>query len=49
MVADYLIVDDLENYNADEPIWEPWPDGLGYGTPDSKTYINIGPTRFDRV
>jgi len=39
MVADYLIVDDFESYNADEPIWEPWPDGLGYGTPGTVPYF----------
>jgi hypothetical protein len=37
--ADYLIVDDFESYNADEPIWEPWPDGLGYGTPGTDPYF----------
>jgi len=39
MVADYLIIDDFESYNADEPIWEPWPDGLGYGTPGVDPYF----------
>ena len=38
-VADYLIVEDFESYNADEPIWEPWPDGLGYGTPGTDPYF----------
>jgi len=37
-VADYLIVEDFESYNVDEPIWEPWPDGLGYGTPGTPDY-----------
>jgi hypothetical protein len=39
MVADYLLIDDFESYNADEPIWEPWPDGLGYGTPGTPPYF----------
>ena len=39
MVADYLIVEDFESYNAEEPIWEPWPDGLGYGAPGTPGYI----------
>ncbi|MBN2592918.1 MAG: hypothetical protein JXA81_05365, partial [Sedimentisphaerales bacterium] len=39
MVTDYLIIDDFESYNADEPIWEPWPDGLGYGTPGTPPYF----------
>jgi hypothetical protein len=39
MVADYLIIDDFESYNTDEPIWWPWPDGLGYGTPGVDPYF----------
>jgi len=39
IVADYLIIDDFESYNTDEPIWEPWPDGLGYGTPGTPPYF----------
>jgi hypothetical protein len=38
-VADYLIIEDFESYNPDEPIWEPWPDGLGYGTPGTVPYF----------
>ena len=37
-VADYLIVDDFESYNIDKPIWWPWPDGLGYGTPGTPDF-----------
>jgi hypothetical protein len=34
-VADYLLVDDFEDYNdVDNPIWLSWRDGLGYGTAD---------------
>jgi len=38
-VADYLLVDDFEGYDAvNNPIWYTWKDGLGYGTPDSELY-----------
>ncbi|HUV66996.1 MAG TPA: LamG domain-containing protein, partial [Sedimentisphaerales bacterium] len=30
-VADYIIVDDVEDYRDDNPIWENWLDGIGYG------------------
>ncbi|MFC1794102.1 DUF1349 domain-containing protein, partial [Planctomycetota bacterium] len=34
-VADYLLVDDFEDYDAgDNQIWYSWKDGVGYGTPD---------------
>jgi len=34
-VADYLLVDDFEDYDAgDNQIWYAWKDGVGYGTPD---------------
>ena len=35
--ADFLIVDDFEDYDVDKPIWEYWLDGVGFGaigTPD---------------
>jgi len=33
--ADFLIIDDFENYDAgDNQIWYSWHDGLGYGVPD---------------
>jgi hypothetical protein len=39
-VADYLIVDDFESYDAgDNQIWYAWQDGLGYGTPDVQPYF----------
>jgi hypothetical protein len=43
-VADYLLVDDFEDYNdVDNPIWLSWRDGLGYGTPDdSNSYAGNG-------
>jgi len=34
-VADYLLVDDFEDYDAGyNQIWYAWKDGAGYGTPD---------------
>jgi len=34
-VADYLLVDDFEDYDAgDNQIWYSWKDGVGYGTAD---------------
>ena len=34
-VADYLLVDDFEDYDAgDNQIWYSWKDGVGYGVPD---------------
>ncbi|MFC1792408.1 LamG domain-containing protein [Planctomycetota bacterium] len=39
-VADYLIVDNFEDYDAgDNQIWYAWYDGLGYGTPDVQPYF----------
>ncbi len=39
-VADYLLIDDFESYNAvSNPIWYAWKDGLGYGTPGSEPYF----------
>jgi len=29
---EFIVVDDFEDYNVDNPIWETWLDGLGYGT-----------------
>jgi len=38
-VADYLLVDDFEDYDAgDNQIWHAWKDGIGYGTPDEPNY-----------
>jgi hypothetical protein len=37
-VADYLLVDDFEDYNSypsENRIWRSWKDGLGYGQPDT--------------
>jgi hypothetical protein len=37
--ADFLIVDDFEDYDAYEnQIWFAWHDGLGYGTPGTEPY-----------
>jgi len=37
--ADFLIVDDFEDYDAgDNQIWYTWKDGLGYGTPGTEPY-----------
>jgi hypothetical protein len=37
--ADFLIIDDFENYDAGEnQIWYAWHDGLGYGVLDSDLY-----------
>lgn len=36
-VTDYALVDDFESYSSDNPIWENWLDGVGFGiegTPD---------------
>jgi hypothetical protein len=39
-VADFLLVDDFEEYNAsDNQIWYSWQDGLGYGTPGTDPYF----------
>ena len=39
--ADYLIVDDFEDYdNGDNQIWYAWKDGLGYGEPDTPPYYS---------
>jgi len=38
-VADFLLVDDFEDYNSGEnQIWFAWHDGLGYGTPETADY-----------
>jgi hypothetical protein len=38
-VADYLIVDDFEDYDTGEnQIWYAWEDGLGYGIPGTPPY-----------
>jgi hypothetical protein len=37
--ANFLVLDDFEDYNAGEnQIWYAWKDGLGYGTPGSDPY-----------
>ena len=38
LVADYIIVDDIEGYSADNPIWENWLDGVGYGVQGTPGY-----------
>jgi hypothetical protein len=38
--ADFLIVDDFEDYNAgDNQIWESWLDGLGFGAPGTPDFF----------
>ena len=38
--ANFLVVDDFEDYNAGEnQIWYAWKDGLGYGTPGTEPYF----------
>jgi len=38
-VADYILVDDFESYDAaDNQIWYSWHDGLGYGAPGTANY-----------
>jgi hypothetical protein len=37
--ADFLVLDDFEDYSADNPIWWTWHDGLGYGAPGSPPYF----------
>jgi len=37
--ADFLVVDDFEDYDTGEnQIWYAWNDGLGYGTPGTEPY-----------
>ena len=37
--GDFLVVDDFEDYDADEnQIWYSWHDGLGYGSPGTEDY-----------
>jgi len=39
-VADHLIIDDFESYDAEEnQIWFSWHDGLGYGAPGVPPYF----------
>jgi len=37
--ADFLIVDDFEDYDVDKPIWEFWLDGVGYGAPGTANFF----------
>jgi hypothetical protein len=37
--AGFLVLDDFEDYSADDPIWWTWHDGLGYGAPGSPPYF----------
>ena len=38
-VADYLLVDDFEDYDAyNNQIWYAWKDGFGYGTPETPPF-----------
>jgi len=38
--ADYLVIDDFEDYDTGEnQIWYDWHDGLGYGVPETEPYF----------
>ena len=38
--GDFLLIDNFEDYNADEnQIWYSWHDGLGYGTPGTPDFF----------
>ncbi|MHC4437608.1 MAG: PA14 domain-containing protein, partial [Planctomycetota bacterium] len=37
--ADFLIVDDFEDYDVDKPIWEYWLDGIGFGAPGTPDFF----------
>ena len=37
-VADYIIVDEIEDYSSDNPTWENWLDGIGYGVQGTPGY-----------
>jgi len=38
--GDFLLIDNFEDYNADEnQIWYSWHDGLGYGTPGTADFF----------
>jgi hypothetical protein len=38
--GDFIVIDDFEDYNADEnQIWYSWHDGLGYGAPGTPDYF----------
>jgi hypothetical protein len=37
--GDFFVIDDFEDYNADNPIWENCIDGLGYGVPGVDPYF----------
>ncbi|MGD8499259.1 MAG: LamG domain-containing protein, partial [Phycisphaerales bacterium] len=41
-VADYLVVDDIEQYDIQNAIWANWHDGLGYITTQGVTYPGNG-------
>ena len=35
---EYLVVDDFEDFDADNPIWETWLDGVGFGVQGTPGY-----------
>jgi hypothetical protein len=41
-VADFILVDDIEDYDINNPIWENWIDGLGYVTTQGFTHPGNG-------
>jgi hypothetical protein len=41
-VADFILVDDIEDYDTNNAIWENWVDGLGYVTTQGVTHPGNG-------
>jgi hypothetical protein len=37
-VGDFIVVDDFEIYDINNPIWENWLDGIGFGSPGTAGY-----------
>jgi len=37
-VADFILIDDFEDYDGENQIWFSWLDGLGYGTPGAADF-----------
>jgi hypothetical protein len=37
--GDFFVIDDFEHYDANNPIWYSWNDGLGYGVPGTPDYF----------
>jgi hypothetical protein len=41
-VGDFILVDDIEDYDVDNPIWENWLDGLGFVGTDGVLHAGNG-------